>query len=49
MRSDPSKAWAWDQCRGVAIDSGKFATKNECGCDGARNVDHLERCMCRPR
>jgi hypothetical protein len=28
---DPGKAWAWDQCRSVATDSGKFATKNECG------------------
>jgi len=49
MRSDPGKAWAWDQCRGVATDSGKFAVEDECGYNGARSVDHLEGRTCRPR
>jgi hypothetical protein len=49
MRSDPCKAWAWDQCRGVAADSGKFAAENECESNGTRSVDHLEGHTCRSR
>jgi hypothetical protein len=49
MRSNPGKAWAWDQCRGVATNGGKFAAENEYGYDGARNVDHLEGRTYRPR
>jgi hypothetical protein len=49
MKSDPGKAWAWDQCRGVATNNGKFTAKNECGYDGAKDIDHLEGCTCPPR
>ncbi|CAM6016090.1 unnamed protein product [Sphagnum balticum] len=32
------KAWAWDQCRSVATDNGKFAAENEDGYDGADGI-----------
>jgi len=49
MRFDLGKAWAWNQCRSVATNSGKFAAEDECGYNGARDVDHLEGRTYRPR
>ncbi len=49
MKFDPGKAWAWDQCRSIATDNGKFAVEGEYGYNGARSVDLLEGHTCRSR